>query len=72
MLKTHQVIGYTTLLAMIAQGIIGEKLYNGNYELYETHKTMGNLINIGYFTSRIVFVCSVLLTLYLEVLQLQF
>ncbi|MDG2371693.1 MAG: hypothetical protein P8L83_03675 [Flavobacteriaceae bacterium] len=50
MLKTHQVIGYATLLAMMAEGIIGGKLYNGNYELYKTHKTMGSLIKIGYFT----------------------
>ena len=26
---------------MIAQGIIGGKLYNGQNDLYETHKTMG-------------------------------
>jgi hypothetical protein len=50
MLKTHQVIGYTTLLAMIAQGVIGGKLYNGDYSLYDTHKTMGKIVNIGYFT----------------------
>jgi len=50
MLKTHQVIGYSTLLAMIAQGFIGGKLYNGDYELYEAHKTMGKVVNFGYFT----------------------
>ena len=50
MLKAHQVIGYTTLLAMIAKGVIGGKLYKGNNELYDTHKTMGKIINIGYFT----------------------
>ena len=50
MLKTHQVIGYTTLLAMIAQGFIGGKLYNGDNSLYDTHKTMGKIVNIGYFT----------------------
>ncbi len=50
MLKTHQIIGYTTLLAMIAQGIIGGKLYNGENDLYDTHKTMGQIVNIGYFT----------------------
>ena len=29
MLTTHQAIGYLTLASMIAQGIIGGKLYNG-------------------------------------------
>ena len=28
MLTTHQVLGYATLAAMVAQGIIGGKLYN--------------------------------------------
>ena len=50
MLKTHQIIGYATLFAMIAQGFIGGKLYNGDYRLYNTHKSMGKAINIGYFT----------------------
>ena len=35
---------------MIAQGIIGGKLYNGQDNLYDTHKTMGNIVNVGYFT----------------------
>ena len=33
MLKAHQVIGYATLAGMVAQGILGTKLYNGQYEL---------------------------------------
>ena len=49
MLTTHQTLGYATLLAMIAQGIIGGKLYNGQSDLYETHKAMGKIVNIGYF-----------------------
>jgi hypothetical protein len=49
MLKAHQVIGYTTLIAMIAQGFIGGKLYNGDNSLYDTHKTMGKIVNVGYF-----------------------
>ena len=47
-LKTHQILGYTTLATMIAQGIIGGKLYNGQNDLYETHKTMGKIVNAGY------------------------
>lgn len=50
MLKTHQVIGYTTLAAMVAQGIIGGKLYNGDYSLYKLHKDMGNAVTALYFT----------------------
>lgn len=51
MLTTHQVLGYATLAAMVAQGIIGGKLYNGDYELYELHKNMADVVNIGYFTT---------------------
>ena len=50
MLTTHQVIGYLTLAGMVAQGIIGGKLYNGDGSLYQTHKTMGKLVTISYFT----------------------
>ena len=50
MLKTHQFIGFLTLGGMIYQGILGGKLYNGDYSLYEKHKKIGELSNIGYFT----------------------
>jgi len=40
MLKSHQIIGYLTLAGMVAQGIMGGKLYNGDYELYDAHKTL--------------------------------
>ena len=50
MLTTHQVIGYLTLAGMLAQGIIGGKLYNGDGSLYQTHKTMGKLVTVSYFT----------------------
>ena len=49
-LKTHQILGYATLGTMVAQGIIGGKLYNCDYSLYNTHKTMGKIVNAGYFT----------------------
>lgn len=51
MLKSHQIIGYLTLAGMIAQGILGGKLYN-NWErdLYNTHKTVGNIVTASYFT----------------------
>lgn len=50
MLKTHQILGYVTFAGMIAQGIIGGKLYNGDYSLYETHKTLGKVVSASYFT----------------------
>ena len=51
MLVTHQVTGFATLAGMIAQGILGTKLYNGEYQLKDAHKTVGTLVNIGFFTT---------------------
>lgn len=50
MLKAHQILGYVTFAGMIAQGILGGKLYNGDYSLFETHKTIGNIVTATYFT----------------------
>lgn len=50
MLVTHQVLGYATLAGMIAQGIVGGKLYNGETQLKGTHETLAAAVNIGYFT----------------------
>jgi hypothetical protein len=50
MLKTHQIIGYLTLAGMVAQGIMGGRLYNGDYELYDAHKTTGEWVTTSYFT----------------------
>lgn len=50
MLKSHQILGYLTLGGMVAQGIMGGKLYNGEYELYETHKKLGSWVTASYFT----------------------
>ena len=39
MLKAHQIIGYTTLAAMVAQGLIGGKLYIPSaYFLYASYE----------------------------------
>lgn len=51
MLVAHQVLGYTTLAAMVAQGIIGGKLYNGQYQLEDLHENMATVVNVGYFTT---------------------
>jgi len=50
MLKLHQLIGYVTLAGMVTQGILGTKLYKGRSRHYDTHKTIGNLTSISYFT----------------------
>ncbi len=54
MLKTHQILGYITLGAMVAQGFIGGELYNATGDrynsLYKTHKNMSKVVNVGYFT----------------------
>ena len=46
MLKAHQIIGYITFAGMIYQGILGGKLYNGDYSVYETHKTLGKVVSL--------------------------
>ena len=48
MLKTHQALGFITLGGMVAQGIIGSQLYNGNYKLKDTHEMLATGINITY------------------------
>ena len=50
-LVTHQLLGYVTLAGMIAQGVMGGQLYNGKYNLYKTHKTLGTIVSATYFTT---------------------
>jgi F0F1-type ATP synthase membrane subunit c/vacuolar-type H+-ATPase subunit K len=51
MLVAHQVIGLATLGAMVGQGIVGAKLYQGDYRLKDTHETLAAVVNTGYFTT---------------------
>lgn len=51
MLVTHQVMGFATMGGMIAQGIVGARLYNGQTNLKETHESLAALVNICYFTT---------------------
>lgn len=48
MLKAHQLLGFVTLGGMVAQGIVGSQLYNGKYNLKETHEALATGINITY------------------------
>ena len=57
MLITHQVLGYFTLASMIAQGIIGGKLYNCDNcnsreynQIKNVHETMAGVVNVSYFS----------------------
>jgi len=57
MLVAHQVMGMLTLGGMVAQGIVGAKLYNAtstgiNYQsLKDTHEGLAAAVNIGYFST---------------------
>jgi hypothetical protein len=51
MLVTHQVVGFATLAGMVAQGIVGAKLYKGSYDAKDLHEVLGVAVNTGYFTT---------------------
>lgn len=51
MLTTHQILGFATLGGMIAQGIVGARLYNGETNLKSAHEMLAGAVNIGYFTT---------------------
>ena len=51
MLVTHQVLGYLTLGGMIGQGIVGTRLYRGEFDLLPLHKNLSTAVSIGYFTT---------------------
>lgn len=51
MFIAHQVTGFATAGAMIAQGIVGTQLYNGNHSNRDVHEFLAGAINIGYATT---------------------
>jgi hypothetical protein len=51
MLATHQIMGFVTLGGMVAQGIVGAKLYKGDQSIKETHKALAIGVNIAYFST---------------------
>ena len=51
MLVAHQVMGFVTLGTMVAQGIVGQRLYNGDRSLKDTHESLAAGVNFCYFTT---------------------
>lgn len=51
MFIAHQVVGFATLGGMIGQGIVGARLYNGNYDVKDLHEGLAVAVNTGYFTT---------------------
>ncbi|NOY51291.1 MAG: hypothetical protein GXO88_12120 [Chlorobi bacterium] len=51
MLKTHQIMGFVTIASMLSQVIVGERLYDGETGLKDTHEFLAGLTNITYITT---------------------
>lgn len=51
MLVAHQAMGFVTLGTMIAQGIVGQRLYNGDRSLRDTHEGLAAAVNFCYFST---------------------
>jgi hypothetical protein len=51
MLVAHQAMGFVTLGTMVAQGIVGSRLYNGDRSLRDLHSGLAAGVNICYFTT---------------------
>ena len=48
MLQVHQLGGFLTLGAMLAQGIVGSQLYKGDYNVKQLHENLGSAVNLIY------------------------
>lgn len=51
MLTVHQALGIATLAGMVAQGILGYKVYNGHSNLIPIHNAVGIGVATGYFAT---------------------
>jgi hypothetical protein len=51
MLVAHQVGGFITLGGMVAQGIVGYKLYEGDRSMRDAHESLASFVNFTYFTT---------------------
>lgn len=54
MFKIHQALGLLTAGGMIAQGIVGSKLYNGDFQIKKAHENLALGINIAYGTTALM------------------
>lgn len=50
-LGAHQILGFTTLAGMLAQGYVGAQLYNGKTEFKGPHEVLAGVVNATYFTT---------------------
>ena len=50
-LTTHQILAMATLAGMVAQGIVGSKLYAGDKTVKDLHEGIAAGVNFGYFTA---------------------
>ncbi len=51
MLTTHQALGMATMVGMLAQGVVGSRLYNGDESMKDLHEGLAGAVNVGYFTT---------------------
>ncbi len=51
MFTAHRYLGFATLAGMVAQGIVGQRLYNGDNSLKGLHEGLAGAVNFGYFTT---------------------
>jgi hypothetical protein len=51
MLKWHQALGFISLAGMAAQGVVGYKLYNGDYSIKGLHEGLAAGVDIAYFST---------------------
>lgn len=54
MFRIHQITGLLTAGGMVAQGILGSKLYNGDFAIRQAHANLATGINIGYATTALM------------------
>ncbi|TBX23323.1 hypothetical protein [Jiulongibacter sediminis] len=54
MFKIHQATGFLAAGGMVAQAIIGPKLYNGNFQIRDLHEKVALGTNIAYGTTAVM------------------
>lgn len=54
MFRIHQIVGLVTAGGMVAQGILGTRLYNGDFAVRQAHSNLATGINIAYATTALM------------------